>query len=260
MKAAQNTCEYWKTELIKEIRSLGTRYDTWNVFNDLITMITFAISNAVTRIRFDELEKQYIDIMKSYDKPDQPRFKVMHEYIINALDCSLPEYRDVLGEVCQELSLTNKNLAQDFTPHCMALLMAEIVSGDSLKAIEENGFTTLSEPTCGGGVTILAYAEMLAKKKYNPSEHMCVTAVDISFKCVCMTYIQLSYYGIPAVVIHGDTLLVKEYSRWYTPLYIAGNWIWKCKCGLTDGYKAEDEMIKLASEPIYAALRKMECL
>ncbi len=32
-----------------------------------------------------------------------------------------------------------------------------------------------------------------------------------------MTYIQLSLYGIPAVVIHGNTLTQEAWSEWFTP-------------------------------------------
>ena len=42
-------------------------------------------------------------------------------------------------------------------------------------------------------------------------------AQDIDIRCVWMAYIQLSLYGIPAVVIHGNTLTMEPWSHWYTP-------------------------------------------
>ena len=42
-------------------------------------------------------------------------------------------------------------------------------------------------------------------------------AQDIDIRCVWMAYIQLSLYGIPAVVIHGNTLTMETWSQWYTP-------------------------------------------
>lgn len=42
-------------------------------------------------------------------------------------------------------------------------------------------------------------------------------AQDIDIRCVWMAYIQLSLYGIPAMVIHGNTLTMEEWDRWYTP-------------------------------------------
>jgi len=32
-----------------------------------------------------------------------------------------------------------------------------------------------------------------------------------------MAYIQLSLYGNPAVIIHGNALTVEEWSHWFTP-------------------------------------------
>ncbi len=39
-----------------------------------------------------------------------------------------------------------------------------------------------------------------------------------------MTYIQCALYGIPAVVIHGNSLSLEEWSHWYTPVYIFDGW------------------------------------
>lgn len=61
-----------------------------------------------------------------------------------------------------------------------------------------------------------------------------VTAVDVDLKCVHMAYLQFSLYGIPAVVIHGNTLSVEEWSRWYTPIYIVNGWTRKQACGITE--------------------------
>ena len=260
LKTNQKDWEYWKDELTKEIKKLGAKYDTWHVFNDFITMVAIAISNGAIKLHFAEREKQYMDIINKYDPVAQQQFAVMNKYLINALECTLPEYRDVLGDVCQELSLTNKDLSQDFTPYCMSKVIAEVLSEDSLRIIAEEGFLKLSEPTVGGGSIVLAYAECLAREHSNPRGSICITAVDISFKCVCMAYIQLSYYGIPAVVIYGDTILVKEYSRWYTPEYLWGDWLWRCKCGLTDGFKADDEALKQMSVPFYRAARIVDNL
>ena len=56
---------------------------------------------------------------------------------------------------------------------------------------------------------------------------MLVTATDIDLKCVHMCYLQLSLLGIPAVVIHGNSLTLEEHSHWFTPAYILDGWAWK---------------------------------
>jgi len=42
-----------------------------------------------------------------------------------------------------------------------------------------------------------------------------------------MCCLQLSLLHIPAVIIHGNTLLLQTWSHWYTPAYILGGWAWK---------------------------------
>jgi len=39
-----------------------------------------------------------------------------------------------------------------------------------------------------------------------------------------MAYVQLSLLHVPAVVIHGDMLLLEEYGHWHTPAHILGGW------------------------------------
>ena len=247
----------WKNKLLKEISELGKRYDTAKVFNDFITMVAIGISNAVTRMHFESREKDYFNTIKRYSAADQPKFREMNDYLVTALECSAHDYRDILGEICFELSLTNKDMAQDFSPRGVGLVMAGIGKPTFVNAIEKSGFLRLYEPTVGSGSIALAQADALYSCGYNPSKQLCVNATDLAFKCVCMTYIQLSYYGIPAVVIHGDTLMVKEFSRWYTPVYVIDGWIWRCKGGLTNGYSSDDEMLKCMLDPQYAKYRSI---
>lgn len=90
---------------------------------------------------------------------------------------------------------------------------------------------------------VIAAADALHKNHYNPSQNMCVIAVDNDIRCAMMAYIQLSYLGIPAVVIHGDGLLVKEYARFYTPVYILGGWLWKEPMSFTDQICDDDKKL-----------------
>ncbi|MBQ3255855.1 MAG: hypothetical protein IJA67_00365 [Oscillospiraceae bacterium] len=64
---------------------------------------------------------------------------------------------------------------------------------------------------------LLGFAGVMKKPKYDYTEKMCAVATDIDLKCVHMVYIQLSLYGNPAVIIHGNALTVEEWSHWFTP-------------------------------------------
>jgi hypothetical protein len=56
-----------------------------------------------------------------------------------------------------------------------------------------------------------------------------VTAVDVDPKCVHMSYLQFSLLHIPAVIIHGNSLSLEEFGRWYTPAHIMNGWNWKLR-------------------------------
>ena len=60
-------------------------------------------------------------------------------------------------------------------------------------------------------------AGAMKRHKIDYQTKMRAVATDIDLKCVHMAYIQLSLYGIPAVIIHGNTLTVEEWSHWFTP-------------------------------------------
>lgn len=98
-----------------------------------------------------------------------------------------------------------------------------------------------------------------ALKNVNHCSQIVVTGVDIDLKCVHMAYLQLSLYGIPAVIIHGNTLTCEEWSRWYTPSYIMGGWLFRERCGITTA-NGEDEQMKCAFDPQYRAFRTMDSL
>lgn len=57
----------------------------------------------------------------------------------------------------------------------------------------------------------------MQRKEFDYRHNTFFVAQDIDIRCVWMAYIQLSLYGIPAMVIHGNTLTMEEWDRWYTP-------------------------------------------
>ena len=72
--------------------------------------------------------------------------------------------------------------------------------------INENEKFHVNEPTCGGGGSIIAVAQVLKENNVNYQNVMEVVAQDLDWKCVYMCYLQLSLLGISAAVVQGDTL------------------------------------------------------
>ena len=77
---------------------------------------------------------------------------------------------------------------------------------------------TVNEPACGSGATILGAVWVMRQKHIDCMRNSFFVVQDVDIRCVWMTYIQLSLYKVPAVVIHGNTLTGQEWERWYTPL------------------------------------------
>jgi type I restriction-modification system DNA methylase subunit len=145
------------------------------------------------------------------------------------------KYTDVLGALFHELELHNKYKGQFFTPMHVCTLMGALVGVDK-KDIEEHGYTTMNEPCCGSGAMILGFINSMIDAKLNHQKQLLVIAQDIDIKCVHMTYLQLALAGVPAVVIHGNTLTLEEWSHWFTPMYVLGGWRFKTnKEGKDDG-------------------------
>lgn len=247
------------SRICDEIQHLGQIYDTKKVYSDLLTVSAVCVSNSTCGIWFAEREVLYKDTMKRYRPEHRKVFADMFEQLVKIFDLSYTYYTDIFCKIADVLSVRRRDLKQNFSPESVGNIMGRIVVMDLERQIEKNGYASVSDSTCGTGTLILKYAEELSLK-YNPHTQMCAILVDKDFNCVCAAYLQLSFYGIPAVVIHGDILKAEEISRWYTPAYVLDRWVWRCKCAIVDGFVQDDEMLKMASEPIYAAIKKLKLL
>ncbi len=233
-----------KKDLINFIHQLSNRHSTWEVFSDFCEMSALSVSNSVDWRQWKEREKRYLEIIARYEKKEQAIFPAMFASLVQALDDELTTNGpgDVLGRVYHELELHNKHKGQFFTPNNICDMMGELTLSeqDFQDPINENGYITLSEPACGSGAMVLGFCKAMEKRGFNYCDQLVVTAVDVDLKCVHMAYLQFSLYGIPAVVIHGNTLSVQEWSRWYTPVYVLNGWIRKQACGMTEKANAPE--------------------
>lgn len=210
-----------KANMIKLFNEFNYKYSLWDVFQDFLFISAATISNSIDFIRRKKREEEYLKIVKKYDAKDLDRFARLFAELVITLD-KTPV--DILGELFMEMELGSKWKGQFFTPYHLSLLTAQLTISDSLKGIEEKGYVTFNEPTCGSGGMIMAFSEAMKQSDYNPQRQLKVIAQDLDIKCVWMAYIQLSLLGIPAVVYHVNTLSLEFYDEWYTPFYILGNW------------------------------------
>lgn len=201
-----------------------------------------------------------MEIIGRYDKSEIDRLPQMLFHLVEELQRYAEYPVDVLGVIFHDLELHNKHKGQFFTPQNICDMMGKMSISKADKAIAERGYLTVCEPCCGSGAMILGFAKAMQECELDYQRQMVVTATDVDLKCVYMTYLQLSLYGIPAVVIHGNSLSMEEWSRWYTPVYLLNGWLWRESCGNKPIRYPEDETMKRASDPMYAAIRDAESL
>lgn len=216
--------------VIEAIKALSQRHATYEVFQDFLEISAIAISNSVDWIQKEEREKRYLEIINQYLPDEQKQLVNIFACLINSMQIENEKGvpTDILGNVFHGLELHNKYRGQFFTPFPVCELMGKISIGSRGKqVIDEEGYISLCEPCIGSGGLVLGFAAAMRSGDMNYQRELCVTACDIDIKCVHMAYLQLSLYGIPAVIIHGNSITLQEWSRWYTPAYMAGQWVFR---------------------------------
>lgn len=206
-------------ELVKRFETLSRRRNRFQAFSDLVEIIALTIRNQVDKKDWEEREERYLQIIKGYSKEELDTISDIFGLIIIELDKE--EVTDVIGEMYMMAEVSSKDLGQFFTPIHISKLMAEIViDEEQLKRdIKEVGYTTVSEPTAGSGVNIIALYNKMKQLGYNPQNQLLAEAIDIDRTAVHILYIQLSLLGIPAKVVHGNTISLEVYDVWVTPFY-----------------------------------------
>lgn len=163
----------------------------------------------------ERLETRYMQIVDTYRNKDTVR---AYPEMLAWAAIAIGDGQEFFGTVASRLELldTMQN-SQFFTPHDVSKMMAGMIVEDPAPLIEENGFITVSEPACGAGGMLLAVADVLEQRGYDPSQHMLVQAIDVSPLCYHMTYVQLTLRGIPAAVIRANTLTMEQFESAWTP-------------------------------------------
>jgi hypothetical protein len=213
--------------LAKLMHQAAHGHNLWDVFRDFVALGAFTYSNICDLAQAEKREAEYMRIVGRYERKTFDLFPKMLGELVLALEApdGTPAFGDVLGRLFHELELGNKWVGQFFTPYDLCLMMAQSLLDDGLdQQIAEHGFVTVSEPACGAGAMVIAFAEALLRRGHNPQKHMHVTATDVDERAVHMTYLQLALLGIPALVVHGNTLTLEERGHWYTPAHVFGGW------------------------------------
>lgn len=204
-------------EIIKLFETFRYKRDMSRVFEDFLTLGTCSFINA-TPGHFDaKVEEEYKRVSERYTREELKSFADILGLVFIEINKTK---QDVLGTVFHKLNLHNKYRGQFFTPVEISRMMAVISFDKQLveKTIKEKGFCSVCEPCTGSGALIIAYIEEFVKNGFDLNQ-LYVEAHDIDMKCVQMTYLQLSFLGVYARVILGNTLIDENRMELRTPKY-----------------------------------------
>jgi type I restriction-modification system DNA methylase subunit len=194
------------------------------VFRDFITLAAASIHNGINCN--DELEKEYMETVRQYEAKDAERMAMLLAEVVMGLEA---ESGDFLGSLYMTLELGEAARGQFFTPFCVSRMMAEMQLGDIDSLLADKPFFTVYEPACGSAGMLLAIAEVLREKGFNPTRRLWVSCTDIDPVASGMAYIQLSLMGIAGEVVTGNALSGEPRRVMYTPAHWIGNWSYRLK-------------------------------
>ena len=188
------------------------KYSAEKVFKDFIALFAIGLSNNV--IFNKENQEMYEEIYKSYDSSEQYIFYALSAELTK-LFCNEKGPYDILGEIYQKI--TNKNYLKLISNSPLQEVGKKLQGVININKKANNG--KMLEVNCGSGAMILAYASTLKIFKLDYKFDLEVTAIDTDITNVFMTYIQLYFFEISAIVILADEKNNKELMRLYTPSY-----------------------------------------
>ena len=227
--------------IVKTMERLTGRFSLWEIWQDFIIMSAISIANTVDTPFRDSREQTYLERSRKYSKQELDAFAEMLAEVVNALDNN-PD-QDFLGELFMALDLGNEWKGQFFTPYSVCKMMSAITyADDTERRIEQQGWIGVSDPACGAGAMLIAFANECLKpeRSINYQTSVLFVAQDIDFIAGCMCYIQLSLLGCPGYVVIDDSLSKPSTSIdkrglipvpgpnvWYTPMYFRDVWNWR---------------------------------
>jgi type I restriction-modification system DNA methylase subunit len=214
----------WAKQFKDIFQRLCYKQQAWRVWSDFVEMAACAISNSVDAAHYETREAKYMSLIKAYDKQDADRVAQLLATVTQALDDD-PE-QDFLGNLFQELELSNHWRGQFFTPYSLSRMLAGIQIGDIQERIKVRGYVSVNDPACGAGALLIAYANAVKEKDINYQRHVLFVGQDIDQTAAQMCYIQLSLLGCAGYVIVGDTIKndPREQDVWYTPMWFSPDW------------------------------------
>jgi len=217
-----NTVEAYASEFKRILNGFSHKRNIRELFTDWLEIAACTMHNAPYQFGlpkdedFEKVEARYMEAIQKYEREELDAFAKMLGLTQMALQTSKTDF---LGKLYMELEISQDRSGEFFTPFPLSLATASMMLGDVAELIEEKGYITVAEPTCGAGGMLIAAAQIVEAAGYHPGAVMFFDATDISKACCDMTYIQTSILKMSGIVRHGNSLSQDTWDERLTPTY-----------------------------------------
>ena len=202
--------------LIKEIEDMGRTHGRNEVFETFLELSATSLGAHLDPVNAEEREKRYGELEANLSKEDLDAYARMLTLLVLAVIEHKDDPDDILGSIFIRLRLTNSGMGQCFTPMHICEVMAELAHIPECVREKEKESVKVNEPACGSGAMVIGAIRSIVKNGLDYHDKIFFVAQDIDIRCVWMAYIQFCLYGIPAVVLQGNSLTGEVNSSWYT--------------------------------------------
>lgn len=220
---------------LKIFEGLTGKHNRWEIWRDFIHLTAIEISNSTDRLNAPERTKDYQTIISKYSASERNGMAEMLAEVVMGMEQN-PD-QDFLGSLYMMCELGNDHAGQFFTPYDVCRCMAEITF-DAKIVPDMEGFISVSDPACGAGALLIAFANLCRRKNICYHDKVLFVAQDIDLTVGLMCYIQLSFLGCAGYVVIGNTITEPStaydhrgllpagpQSRiWYTPFFSTDIW------------------------------------
>jgi len=190
-------------EFAKLIQEADYSMQGWDLYHSWLQVASGSMRQAChvmrTGVKDDRIEQTVIEHQKRVKHPEN--FARAFGVLVASLE---KESDDFLGSVLMEWGQNDVQFkGQCFTPMAVCRMMAALTIGDRKPDPEDR--LMISEPACGGGAMVIATSDVLKANGFFPWNYHW-QCVDVDWRMFAACYIQTSLLGIPAQVVHGNTL------------------------------------------------------
>lgn len=178
---------------LKIFNSLTGKHSRWEIWEDFVTLTAIEISNSTDKVNAPERTKMYQTIVSKYSAKERDGMVELLGEVIMGMEQN-PD-QDFLGSLYMMCELGNDHAGQFFTPYDVCRCMAEITFDPKLHPDME-GFISVSDPACGAGALLIAFANLCRRKNICYHDKVLFVAQDIDLIAGLMCYILIMAYNV----------------------------------------------------------------